>query len=72
MTPEDAEVYVDGYFVGVVDDYNGAFQRLNLAAGTHRIEFRANGYETLNLDVRIEPRETITYKGELQLEPAVR
>lgn len=72
VSPDEAEVYVDGYYVGVVDDYNGPFQRLNLVEGTHRIEIRANGYETLAVDVKIEPRETITYRGELQLQPAVR
>ncbi len=67
VTPKDAEVYVDGYYVGIVDDYDGAFQRLNLVAGTHHIEFKAKGYEPLSVDVKIEPRDTITYHGELQL-----
>lgn len=66
VTPEDAEVLVDGYYVGRVDEFNGVFQRLNILAGPHRIEIRAPGYETLALDVRVEPRETISYHGELQ------
>lgn len=65
VTPDDAEVFVDGYYVGNVDDYNGPFQRLNLVAGAHRIEVRAKGYEPLTFEVKIEPRETITYHGEL-------
>ena len=28
VTPRDASVYVDGYAAGVVDDYDGVFQRL--------------------------------------------
>jgi hypothetical protein len=34
--------------------------------GTHRIEVRAPGYETLTLDVNVEPEKTTTYKGELK------
>jgi hypothetical protein len=68
VEPKDAEVYVDGYYVGTVDDYDGTFQRLSLLAGTHRVEIRAKGYETVNVDVKIEPRETITYRADLQLQ----
>lgn len=70
VTPKEAEVYADGYYVGAVDDYDGAFQRLNLVAGTHRIEIRARGYEPLTFEVKIEPRETITYRGDLPLQQA--
>jgi hypothetical protein len=66
IKPRDAEVYVDGYFVGVVDDFDGIFQRLHLDTGTHRIEVRAAGYESLEIDVRIAPEHTTTYQGELK------
>jgi len=66
VSPKDAEVYVDGYFVGTVDDYNGMFQRLNLVAGAHHLEFKAKGFAPLSVDVKVEPRETISYKAELQ------
>ncbi len=66
IKPRDAEVYVDGYFVGVVDDFDGIFQRLHVDSGAHRIEVRANGYETLEFEVRITPEHTTTYTGELK------
>jgi len=66
VRPKEASVYVDGYYAGVVDDFNGMFQKLRIEAGPHRIEVRAPGYETLVLDVQIVPDHTITYKGELQ------
>jgi hypothetical protein len=66
VKPRDAEVLVDGYFVGRVDDFDGLFQKLNLESGPHRIEIRAPGYETLSFDVRIEFDETVTYRGDLQ------
>jgi len=70
VKPGDAQVYVDGYFSGLVDDYDGMFQKLNLEVGPHHIEVRADGYETLAFDVRIEFDQTVTYKGELQKLPA--
>jgi hypothetical protein len=66
VKPRDAEVYVDGYFAGEVDDYDGAFQKLRLDAGPHRIELRLDGYEPLSFEVRILPDRTITYKGEMK------
>jgi len=66
IKPRDAEVYVDGYFVGVVDDFDGIFQRLHIESGSHRIEVRAQGYEPLAFDVRITPEHTTTYQGELK------
>ena len=66
IKPREAEVYVDGYFVGVVNDFDGMFQRLHLDSGPHRIEVRAPGYETLDIDVRITADHTTTYEGALK------
>ncbi len=66
VKPRQAQVYVDGYFVGVVDQFDGIFQRLHLDSGGHRIEVRLEGYKTLSFDVLIPPGETITYKGDLR------
>ncbi len=70
VKPRQAEVFVDGYFAGSVDDYDGIFQQLRLEPGPHRIEVRLDGYEPLSFEVRIIPDRTITYKGDLeQAEP---
>jgi hypothetical protein len=69
VSPREAQVWVDGYYVGVVDDFDGVFQRLRLDEGPHRIEFRAPGYETLVVDVRILAGDTITYRGDLRVTP---
>jgi hypothetical protein len=66
IKPREAEVYVDGYFVGIVDDFDGIFQKLHIDSGAHRIVVRAPGYETLEFDVRITPEHTTTYSGELK------
>ena len=65
VKPVDATVYVDGYYVGAVDDFDGVYQRLRLESGPHRIEIRSPGYETLSFDVLIEPDHTTTYRGDL-------
>lgn len=64
--PRDAKVYVDGYFVGIVDSFDGVFQKLAVEAGTHRVEIRADGYEPAQFEIMVAPGETITYKGELK------
>lgn len=66
LKPEHGQVYVDGYYVGEVDSFDGIFQKLNLESGAHRIEIRAEGYETEQFEVMVIPGETITYKGDLK------
>ena len=66
VKPRFGEVLVDGYYAGVVNDYDGIFQRLRLEEGPHRIEIREPGFEPLAFDVLILPGETITYEGYLQ------
>jgi hypothetical protein len=69
IKPREAEVYVDGAFVGVVDQFDGAFQRLHIESGVHRVEIRAPGYEPLVIDVRISADRLTTYQGELKRIP---
>lgn len=66
VRPRSAEVYVDGYYAGVVDDFDGVFQSLRLEDGPHRIEIVAPGFETLDFDVRIEPGRKTTYRGDMR------
>lgn len=66
VKPTDAQVFVDGYFMGDIDSFDGVFQKLTLESGAHRIELRAEGYEPVQFEVMIVPGETITYKGDLK------
>ncbi len=66
VKPNNAQVYVDGYFSGLVDDYDGVFQRLKLRAGAHRIELRAEGFQPAVFDVLIVAGETVTYRTEMK------
>lgn len=46
VEPRETRVYVNGYFAGEADDFDGFFQRLYVPAGMHVIEFVLDGYET--------------------------
>ena len=65
VRPRHAEVYVDGYYAGQVDDFDGVFQSLRLEEGVYRIEIVAPGYFPLEFDVRIQGGRKINYRGEL-------
>ena len=66
VDPGEGEVFVDGLYRGVVDEFDGVFQRLKLEAGAHRLEIRADGYAPLVFDVLVTPGETTTYRGRLK------
>jgi len=68
VTPERAQVFVDGFYMGTVEDVANR-RGLWLAAGPHRLELRAIGYRTLSVDIVITPRDTLTYQGELEFMP---
>ena len=57
---------MDGYLAGTVDQFDGAFQKLTLNGGRHKVEVRADGYETAEFDVLITPEQTVTFQGELK------
>lgn len=67
VTPGSAHVFVDSLYVGTVDDVNAQGGVIQLEAGPHRLEFRAPGYATHTVDVRINPLETVTYRATLDL-----
>ena len=64
--PDRAQVFVDGYYVGLAEEFGPGGRALNLSAGAHRIELRAPGYETLTFSVMIEPNGIVRYRGDMQ------
>jgi hypothetical protein len=65
VRPRDAAVYVDGYYAGIVDDFDGVFQRLTLEAGPHRIEIELPGFEPRAFDVAVDPTRTVAVREDL-------
>ena len=65
VDPPQTRVYVDGYYAGVVDEFDGHFQHMDLSPRPHRVEIRAPGYQPLVFDVVIQPHHKIDYRGTL-------
>jgi hypothetical protein len=66
VKPKQAEVYVDGYYAGIVDDFNGTFQRLRITPGEHEIALYLDGYRTVHQKVYLTPDNTFKMKYELE------
>ena len=64
--PEVAQVYVDGDYVGTVQDFGVRGRALELTTGGHRVELRAPGYELLTFNVTIKPDEIVRFRGDMQ------
>jgi len=63
VTPGSAQVLVDGFYVGEVDDFSD--HGLWLEPGPRRIELRADGYDAETFDVRIVDGQTVSYQRSL-------
>jgi hypothetical protein len=66
VKPRDAQVYVDGYYAGVVDDFDGMFQRLRVSPGEHEIVLHLDGYRSVHQ--RIAVGRGATYKVRYTME----
>jgi len=66
VTPKEAEVYVDGYMVGTVDEFDGTFQRLRVAPGAHELTLYRDGFKTAHQSLRLSQGSTfkVSYKME--------
>jgi len=61
-----AKVYIDGALVGVVDDFDGLSDHLELEGGPHQLELRAEGYETYVGVLVVEVGKTYTERVNLK------
>lgn len=58
VTPKQAEVYIDGYYAGVADNFDGAFQELHTSPGGHAVTLRLDGYRTVTENIYVRPGST--------------
>src|SRR5262245_29861678 len=65
IDPRRAQVFFDGTYVGLVEDFSASFHHLDLPAGPHDIAVVAPGYEPLSLQVLVSPGATITQRATL-------
>jgi hypothetical protein len=66
VDPAEARVYVDGYYAGAVDDFDGLFQRLQVAPGRHEITCKLEGYKTYRVRVYVGPDATLKLHHEME------
>jgi hypothetical protein len=64
--PASAQVFVDGVFAGLVEDFDASSEPLLLAPGSHYVEIRLAGYRTVSFDVTITSGEITPYQGTLE------
>lgn len=66
LEQRDAEVFIDGLYVGVVADLDGTWQKAPLDPGPHRLEIRRDGFEPVAVDVYVHPGRTVIYRTPLK------
>lgn len=66
VAPKTAAVYVDGVYAGVVDDYDGYFQRLVVSPGGHEITVYQTGFRSLVRRLYMQLGTTAHIKGRLE------
>jgi len=70
VKPKKAMVYVDGFYAGIVDDFDSPFQRLYTAPGAHEITLFLEGYRTHTDRAYLAPDHTFKVKLEMEKLPA--
>jgi hypothetical protein len=69
VQPNGAEIFSDGYYIGVPEDFSAARGGGILEAGVHRIDVSAPGFEPVSVDVRLAPGQSVTYRATLKALP---
>jgi hypothetical protein len=66
VMPREAEVYVDGYFAGMVDNFDGTFQRLRVAPGDHELQLFMPGHRSFSQKVYLQPGGTFNVRHAME------
>ncbi|HVQ13244.1 MAG TPA: PEGA domain-containing protein [Vicinamibacterales bacterium] len=66
VEPREAEVFVDGYYAGTVDDFDGTFQRLRVEPGDHEVEVFLPGHRSYQQKVYLQPGKTFNVRHEME------
>jgi PEGA domain len=66
ITPQEATIYVDGAYVGTAGEFGPDQRPLDLTAGRHRVEIRAQGYRGTSFDADVRAGQVLPYQGTLQ------
>ncbi len=66
VSPREAEVFVDGYFAGTVDDFDGVFQRLNIEPGEHEVLVYLSGYKPFSQRFYLQPGKSFNVRHTME------
>ncbi len=66
VSPRETEVFIDGYYAGTVDDFDGIFQRLQVEAGDHDLELYLAGHRSLQRKVYLQPGRTFNIRHAME------
>jgi hypothetical protein len=66
IDPPTASVFVDGRYMGTGADFGPNLQPLGLTSGRHRVEIRAEGYESMTFDTDVAAGQVTPYKASLR------
>ncbi len=66
IQPSDADLFVDGEYVGPVGDFTPYGEPLTLTPGVHRIDVQREGFQPMSWDVTVEPGQVIPYRGAME------
>jgi hypothetical protein len=65
VRPDRAAVFVDGQFVGHVDEFNGPGQGVLLSPGKHRLKITLPGYQDFDTEVSLLANQRFEVKTDL-------
>ena len=66
ITPNNAQVYIEGEYVGLVSNFSPTSQPLTLAPGRHHVEIRLVGYQTMTFETEVTSGQVVPYQGTMQ------
>ena len=66
VSPRQSEVFVDGYFAGTADDFDGVFQRLNIEPGEHEIVIYLEGHRPFSQRLYLQPGKSFNIRHTME------
>jgi hypothetical protein len=65
IQPSNADLFIDGEYVGYVGTFTPYGEPLTLWPGVHRVAIVLDGFRTMEFDVNVQPGQVIPYRGML-------
>lgn len=66
VKPKQTRIYVDGYYAGIADDFDGIFQSLRVRPGPHEVTLYLEGYQTVQQQIYMSPESTTKLQHVMQ------